>query len=145
VPDAGGVHRGGADDGVRNMQGDQDVNDIPEMVPIDSTTGERADLSVLEDNDVAFDPTTQHLDLTKNEKRRTTALMLAIQAYRELIVREAAMYTAMVAGGKQLHPASVDGMVRAAVQFDAFISGQLDPGPLTEGEIERPATGEPVE
>lgn len=53
-------------------------------------TGQQADLSTLEESNVAFDPTMQHLDLTKDEKRRVTALMLAIQANRDLIIKDAA-------------------------------------------------------
>ncbi len=96
----------------------------------DSTTAEPPpDLSVLEETGMAFDPTTQHLDLTKEEKRRTTALMMAIQAYRELIIKEAAYLKeaadlARRGEGPKLHPATIDAMVDAAIKFDDFIAGE---------------------
>ncbi len=87
-----------------------------------------SDLSVVEEAGVAFDPTTQHLDLSKEEKRRTTALMLAIQAYRELIIKEAdylkeAANLARHGDGPSLKPATIDAMVTAALKFDHFIAG----------------------
>lgn len=90
-----------------------------------------SDLSIVEDAGVAFDPGTQHLDLSKEEKRRTTALMMAIQAYRELIIKEAA-YLEKAADlarrdeGPKLRPATIDAMVDAAIKFDDFISGSAD-------------------
>lgn len=83
----------------------------------------------IEEAGLGFDPTTQHLDLTKEEKRRTTALMMAIQAYEHLIIKDAEMYAAISREqGKdeppRIKPATVDGMVLAALQFDAFISGK---------------------
>lgn len=92
--------------------------------------GNPVDLSILEDADVAFDPTTQHLDLSKEEKRRTTALMLAITAYKELIIKEAAYLReaadlARQDRGPQLRPATIDAMVEAAWKFDLFIDGKM--------------------
>lgn len=43
----------------------------------------------LESAGLGFDPATQHLELSKDEKRRTTALMMAIQAYQNLIIKDA--------------------------------------------------------
>jgi len=96
-------------------------------------SGEPADLSVLEEADVAFDPTTQHLDLSKDEKRRTTSLMLAIQAYRELIIKEGAYLNeaadlARRDEGPKLKPATIDAMIEAAIKFDLFISGRIEAG-----------------
>ena len=93
-------------------------------------TDEKPDLSVLEATNTAFDPTTQHLDLTKEEKRRTTALMMAIKAYRELIIKEAAYLReaadlARRGEGPALSPATIDAMVIAALKFDRFIAGQF--------------------
>ena len=51
----------------------------PKIVAVDKDGVER-DTSVLEEQGVAYDPTKMTVDLTKEEKRRTTALMLAIQA-----------------------------------------------------------------
>jgi hypothetical protein len=80
----------------------------------------------------AFDPTTQHLDLSKDEKRRTTALLMAIQAYDHLIIKDAEMYIAINReygrddDGPMIKPATIEAMVMAAMQFDAFISGDLE-------------------
>lgn len=87
------------------------------------------DLSVLEQTDTAFDPTTQALQLTKEEKRRTTALMMAIQAYNHLIIKEAAyLHEAAILAktkeGPKLQPATIDAIVEAAIKFDVFIQGK---------------------
>ena len=86
--------------------------------------------AIIEDAGVAFDPSTQHLDLSKEEKRRTTALLLAIQGYKEIIIKDAEMYSAISrdqgrADAPQIRPATMDAMVEAAVRFDDFISGKL--------------------
>ncbi len=87
---------------------------------------------VLEESGTAFDPGTQYLDLTKEEKRRTTALMMAIQAYSNLIIKDAEMYEAICREqkreneGPKIKPATVDAMVLAAIQFDHFISGHCE-------------------
>lgn len=87
--------------------------------------------AVMEETGTAFDPTVQHLDLTKDEKRRTTALMMAIQAYRELIIKDAEMLREVANlarnnDGPKLRPATIDGMLDAALKFDAFIAGDID-------------------
>lgn len=81
----------------------------------------------LEDGGIGFDPTTQHLDLSKEEKRRTTALMMAIQAYQNLIIKDAdylreASNLAQRDLGPKIAPATMNEMVAAAVQFDHFIA-----------------------
>lgn len=93
------------------------------------------DLSILEESGAGFDPTTQHL--SKEEKRRTTALMMAIQAYRELIIRDAAMLREIADmnrrnEGPAIHPATMEAMVDAAVKFDSFIAGRYVPAPRTD-------------
>ena len=87
--------------------------------------------AIVESAGVAFDPTTQHLDLSKDEKRRTTALMMAIQAYENLIIKDAEYLKEMHSearreNGPTIRPATMDAMVDAAIQFDAFISGKLE-------------------
>lgn len=105
---------------------------------------DESDLAVVEEAGVAFDPTTQHLNLSKEEKRRTTALMLSIQAYRELIIKEAA-YLKEAADlarrdeGLKLRPATIDGIVAGSVN-------KLHPTDLQRAEIavanaERPHQG----
>jgi hypothetical protein len=93
--------------------------------------GNAVDKQCLEEAGIAFDPTTQHLDLSKDEKRRTTALMMAIQAYNNLIIKEADMYIAVSRdAGKDglppIKPATMDAMVDAAIKFDWFIAGKFD-------------------
>lgn len=97
----------------------------------DHDTGEDVDLSVVERAGVAFDPTTQVMDLTKEEKRRTTALMLAIQGYKELIIKDADYLREMHTesrreNGPIIRPATMDAMVEAAIKFDMFISGKFE-------------------
>lgn len=89
--------------------------------------------AALEDAGVAFDPTVQHMDLSKEEKRRTTALLMAIQAYNNLIIKDAEMYIAVSRersreedGGPVIRPATISAMVEAAIQFDNFIKGDYE-------------------
>lgn len=99
-----------------------------DVVPVDQD-GRAADLSVLKEANVAFDPTTQHLDLNKDEKRRVTAIMLAITAYRDLIIKDAeylrtAADLAERGKGPALRPATIEGILDTAVCFDALIEGK---------------------
>lgn len=89
-------------------------------------------LAAIEESGLGYDPTTQHLDLSREEKRRTTALMMAIQAYNNLIIKDAEMYEAVCRenrnGDKKapmIEKATIDAMVQAAIKFDFFISGAL--------------------
>jgi len=102
----------------------------PDFVAV-SEDGRPEDMSVLDKQDVAYDPTQMTVDLTKAEKRRTTALMLAIQAYQNLIIKDAEMYRAisteaMRNNGPVIQPATMSAMVEAAIEFDHFISGRFD-------------------
>lgn len=97
---------------------------------------------VLDEAGVAFDPGRTPMDLTKEEKRRTTALMMAIQAYQHLIIKDADMFKAVSdearnREGPKITPATMNGIVIAAIQFDLFISGKLDKAIL-------PATATPA-
>lgn len=99
--------------------------------------GNPVDTAVFEEAGVAFDPGTMHVDLTKAEKRRTTALMLAIQAYKNLLIPDAAYLNAVADlarrdEGPKIQPATINGVVLAAIQFDAFIAGQYDAVPVAE-------------
>ena len=96
---------------------------------------------VLEESNIAFDPSTQYLDLTKEEKRRTTALLMAIQAYDNLIIKDAEMYIAISresgrdADGPRIKPATIQAIVEAAIEFDDFISGRkMLAGELAQNE-----------
>lgn len=120
--------------------------EAPAMVAVDES-GKPIDIAVLEQAGVAFDPTQMHLDLTKDEKRRTTSLLLAIQAYEKLIIKDAEMLEAVSReherhNGPRIAPATIEAMVQAAIQFDLFISGQLvavpkqNPEPESAGRTE---------
>lgn len=129
-----------------------DKKTTPMVAPTDATGKELTDaqaqvardaspLAVLEESGVAFDPATQHLDLTKDEKRRTTALMMAIQAYQGLIIKDADYLREAVNhernGGPTIRPATMDAMVEAAIQFDWFIAGEFDGIQPTKGNSGR--------
>lgn len=114
--------------------------------------GQSMDRSVLEETGTAFVPENQVLDLTKNEKRRTTALMMAIQAYQHLIIKDheylkAAADLARRDEGPKIKPATMDAMVEAAIKFDFFIAGKYSEpadettrgGAQTEAAAEDPA------
>lgn len=86
--------------------------------------------AVLEETGTAFDPSVQHLDLSKEEKRRTTALLMAIQGYQHLIIKDAEMLRevsnqARNNDGPKIQPATIDAIVEAAVKFDKFIAGEV--------------------
>ena len=117
---------------------------------VDPVTGEDRgeDMKVLEDAGIAFDPMSQHLDLSTAEKRRTTALMLAIQGYRELIIKEADYLREADSiarrDGTTIKPATINAMVDAAIQFDHFIGGgyeHLKPASPEKTEPAKPADG----
>lgn len=96
--------------------------------------------TVLDEAGVAFDPGRTPMDLTKEEKRRTTALMMAIQAYQHLIIKDADMYKAVSdearnREGPKITPATMDGIVIAAIQFDLFISGKLVASEITVAKV----------
>lgn len=128
----------------------------PEIVVTDARTGDPYDGSVLEEHDVAFDAVRMHLDLTKAENRRTTALMMAIQGYKELIIKDAE-YLKEVRDmsrrdeGPKIQPATIDAIVEAAIKFDMFIAGQFSqPTGVTRGgaqteEVVETAASEPTE
>lgn len=105
----------------------------PKFVATDEE-GNLRDSSILEEADIAYDPTRMTVDLTKEEKRRTTALMLAIQAYGNLIIKDAEYLKEMHnearrENGPVIKPATMEAMVKAAIQFDAFIAGHLSMPP----------------
>ena len=63
------------------------------------------------------------LDLTKDERLRAAALIMAIRYHVETIVKDAAMYQAMMASDKHLEPTTVDRVVLIAEQFERFLLG----------------------
>lgn len=90
----------------------------------------KSETAILQESGTMFDPASQHLDLSKEEKRRTTALLMAIQAYSHLIIKDAeylreANKQADRNEGPVIKPATIEAMTAAAIQFDAFISGDF--------------------
>lgn len=80
---------------------------------------------------IMFNPANQTIDLSKDEKRRVTALFLAINAYEKLIIKDAEMYREISKdagrlGSPVIQPATMNAMVDAAIQFDDFISGRIE-------------------
>ena len=128
----------------------------PKVSLVNPETGEKVPSDALEGAGTMFDPYSQHLDLSKEEKRRTTALMLAIQGYKELIIKDADYLREMHNKDREgqsrgepplIKPATVDAMVVAACKFDAFIAGEIRAanqpalgGAMTE-EKDEPETG----
>jgi hypothetical protein len=96
---------------------DDPQNQRPEEIELERA--QEMGLALRED---AFDVGGQTLDLTKCEKRRTTALMMAINYYLNSVVKDAAMYDALRRDGKTLPSMNVDHCVDIAVKFDAFIA-----------------------
>lgn len=76
-------------------------------------------------HEIAFNPMDAPLDLTKNEKLRTTALMLAIQYVTETICKDAEMYRALKQDGQHLATANVPHVVTCAINFEAFLLGRV--------------------
>lgn|SRR3990167_6438504 len=75
-------------------------------------------------NALMYDPGEQHLDLTKAEKLRTTALLMAINYVRETICNDAEMYRALRQDNKELVPATVPWILRCSVDFENFLLGR---------------------
>jgi len=105
---------------------------------------QKSELDVVEEAGIAFNPETQFIDLSKEEKRRTTSLLMAIQAYRELIIKDAdylreASNLAERNKGPAIQPATIDAMLDAALKFDLFISGKLEES--AKEELEEIAKG----
>lgn len=82
-----------------------------------------------------FDPMNQTMEMSKDEKRRMGALVLAIKYHVDTIVQDAGMYKALVKSGAHLKPTHVMQVVEIAVAFDAFI---LDGGVVTVREVPEP-------
>lgn len=66
------------------------------------------------------------LDLSRDEKLRATALMMAVSYHKETIVKDGSMYQTMKANGTNLrssHPAQV---VDAAIVFEGYLRGHYN-------------------
>jgi hypothetical protein len=112
----------------------------PRFVGVDEE-GRVRDTSVIESSGMGYDPGNMTVDLTKAEKLRTTALMLAINAYEKLIIKDAeylreANAQARSGEGPKIQPATMNAMVQAAINFEAFLLGRYShpQEPTTEPE-----------
>jgi hypothetical protein len=76
---------------------------------------------------MAYDPEAEPLDLTHEEKLRTTALMMAIRYHVDTIIKDANMYQTMVAQGKHLTPSTVGLVIHIAREFEGFLRGNDPP------------------
>lgn len=102
---------------------------------------------ILEESGTAFDPSTQHMDLSKEEKRRTTALLMAIQAYSNLIIKDAEYLREVNNQSRsnealKIRPATMEAMVDAAISFDRFIATGTKEAPEEGGRVPTADPGE---
>lgn len=98
----------------RQVKQDGDPREVGNLLP-----GDREGLGA-----VMFDPGEQHLDLTKSEKLRTTALLMAINYIRETICNDAELYRAMRQDGKNFVAASLPYILTCSVEFEDFLLGR---------------------
>ena len=77
----------------------------------------------MNDEDI-FDPQEMNLSLTKEEKLRATALLLATRYYIETICKDGNLYQAMVNRGVTLTPATSVSLVRIAGEFENYLLGK---------------------
>ena len=88
---------------------------------------------------IMFPPEDMPLDLTKAEKIRSTALIMAIQYVEKTICNDAQMYQELRRDGRQLVPATTPHVIRSAVQFEQFLLGRYSSGSMANPvQEERP-------
>ena len=63
------------------------------------------------------------LDLTKDEKLRVCALLLAIQYHLKTIIADADYLKVMIKNDMHLEPTTADKVVRQAQAFEAYLRG----------------------
>ncbi len=110
--------------------------------------GKEVDTSVIESAGLGFDPANQTIELTKAEKLRTTALMLAINAYANLIIKDAEYLKEMHnesrrEGGPVIKPATMNAMIQGAIDFEAFLLGRYSKQAQIAAEPETQETPQP--
>ena len=66
------------------------------------------------------------LDLTKDEKLRTTALMLAVRYHQDTVVKEGELYQQMKMDQKQLRTTSAKIVVEYAWEFEQYLRGESE-------------------
>lgn len=116
-------------------------NSVPD--PMRDPTLKFSDLSA-EDKQamrhIMFPPDDMPLDLTKAEKIRSTALIMAIQYVEKTICNDAQMYQELRRDGKELVSATTPHVIRSAVQFEQFLLGRYSSGSTADAsDAGRPA------
>ena len=95
------------------------------------------DRAMMETMEIVPDVADMKLDLTKEEKLRATSLMLGIRYYTDTIIKDAAYLQLMMQREKEakfsndpdeqvlwhLRPASVNGVIRCAQEFEQYLLG----------------------
>jgi hypothetical protein len=81
-----------------------------------------------------FDPGEMELGLSKIEKLRATALLMAIKYYSDTIIKDGVLYNAMKSHNEQLSPASYEHVIDIAVEFSIYLATGLTPGQAREEE-----------
>lgn len=66
------------------------------------------------------------LDLTRDEKLRATALMMAVSYHKETIVKDGQMYQTMKANGTNFRTTDPKQVVDAALVFEAYLRGHFN-------------------
>lgn len=67
-----------------------------------------------------------NLDLTRDEKLRATALMMAVSYHKETIVKDGAMYQTMKANGTNLRASDPKQVLDAALVFEGYLRGHYN-------------------
>ncbi len=66
------------------------------------------------------------LDLSRDEKLRATALMMAVSYHKETIVKDGQMYQTMKANGTNLRATDPKQVVDAAIVFEGYLRGHYN-------------------
>lgn len=67
-----------------------------------------------------------NLDLTRDEKLRATALMMAVSYHKETIVKDGSMYQTMKANGTNLRASDPKQVLDAALVFEGYLRGHYN-------------------
>ena len=67
-----------------------------------------------------------NLDLTRDEKLRATALMMAVSYHKETIVKDGQMYQTMKANGTNLRATAPTQVIDAALVFEGYLRGHYN-------------------
>ncbi len=66
------------------------------------------------------------LDMTRDEKLRATALMMAVSYHKETIVKDGQMYQTMKANGTNLRASDPKQVLDAALVFEGYLRGHYN-------------------